>query len=73
MVLIHCLATGRLLVLFRNALLMLGNVMNVHRLGARHVIESGQAVRSVDRPLPNAVSMLIATVGVVVWLSRAAG
>ena len=73
MVVGQCLAKGKLLVLLSNTRLMLTNVMNVQRLGTRHVIESGQAVRSVDRPLPNAVSMLIATVAVVGWMAVAAG
>jgi prepilin peptidase CpaA len=66
-------ARGRLLELFRNTGLMLLNVLNVRRLGARHVIETGKSVRSIDRPLPNAVSMLIATVAVVVWISAGVG
>jgi len=69
MVLAQSVATGKLLLLFRNTRLMLTNVMNVQRLGPKHVIETGRAVKSIDRPLPNAVSMLIATAGVVVWLT----
>ena len=59
---------GRLGDLFRNTGLMLISLLNVRRLGARSVIHTGQTV-STDRPLPNAVSMLVATVGVVVWVS----
>jgi prepilin peptidase CpaA len=62
---------GRLGDLFRNTGLMLISLLNVRRLGARSVIHTGQTV-STDRPLPNAVSMLVATVGVVVWVSAGA-
>jgi prepilin peptidase CpaA len=68
LVLAQCLATGRLRVLFRNTQLMVLNVLNVQRLGPQHVIATGRGVQSIDRPLPNAVSVLIATVAVVAWL-----
>jgi prepilin signal peptidase PulO-like enzyme (type II secretory pathway) len=63
-------ATGRLGQLFGSTGLMLIGLLNVRRLGARHVIETGQSAGgSIDRPMPNAVSMLVATVCVVVWVS----
>jgi prepilin peptidase CpaA len=65
-------ARGRLGDLFRNTGLMLISLLNVRRLGARAVIATGQQASSTDRPLPNAVSMLVATVGVVVWVSAGA-
>jgi len=67
-------ARGRLLDLFRNTGLMLVNLVNLQRLGVRHVMETGQQVpASIDRPLPNAVSMLLATAGVVLWVAGARG
>jgi prepilin peptidase CpaA len=63
---------GRLGDLFRNTGLMLISLLNVRRLGARTVIATGRQASSTDRPLPNAVSMLVATVGVVVWVSAGA-
>ncbi|MEO6435776.1 MAG: A24 family peptidase [Tepidisphaeraceae bacterium] len=62
-------ARGRLLDLFRNSGLMLVNLVNVRRLGREHVMATGAGCKSIDRPLPNAVSMLLATVGVVMWVN----
>ena len=66
------LARGRLKVLFANAALMVVSLLNVRRLGAAAVVETGRRAGGTDRPLPNAVSMLVATVGVVVWVSSTA-
>ena len=63
---------GRLGDLFRNTGLMLISLLHIRRLGARSVIHTGQTA-SMGKPLPNAVSMLVATVGVVVWVSSAKG
>ena len=65
-------ARGRLADLFRNTGLMLISLLNVRRLGAATVIATGRQASSTDRPLPNAVSMLVATVGVVVWVAAGA-
>lgn len=62
---------GRLGALFRSSAVMLLGLLNVRRLGARHVIETGQSAGSIGRPMPNAVSMLVATVCVVVWVAGA--
>ena len=63
---------GRLLDLFRNTGLMLVSLLNVRRLGAATVIETGRRASTTGKPLPNAVCMLVATVGVVVWVATAA-
>jgi prepilin peptidase CpaA len=65
-------ARGRLGDLFRNTGLMLISLLNVRRLGARTVIATGQSAGTLGPPLPNAVCMLIATVGVVVWVAAGA-
>jgi prepilin peptidase CpaA len=61
-VLIQCTAQGKLFALFRNSAVLAMNLMHVSELGARHVAETGQACRSIDRPLPYAVPVLVATV-----------
>ena len=64
---------GRLGQLFQSTGVMLISLLNVRRLGAQSVIDTGRraggAGGSIDRPLPNAVSVLVATVCVVVWVS----
>jgi Flp pilus assembly protein protease CpaA len=72
LVLGHALARGRLGELFRNAGLMVISLLNVRRLGAQQVIDTGRRGSSIDKPLPNALSMLVATVCVVMWVSCSA-
>ena len=62
-------ARGRLGELLRSTGLMLISLLNVRRLGAHAVIDTGRRASSIDRPLPNALSMLVATVFVVMWVS----
>jgi prepilin peptidase CpaA len=63
-------ARGNLRDLFRSTGMMLINLVHVRRLGVRQTIESGQEGSSANfRPLPNAVSMLLGTVAVVIWMS----
>lgn len=66
-------ARGRLTALFRNSALMVIGLLNVRRLGAAAVAETGRRASSTDRPLPNAVSVLVATACVVVWVSSTGG
>ena len=66
------IARGRLAELFRNTGLMLISLLNVRRLGAASVIDTGRRAGTTDKPLPNAVSMLVATVCVVMWVSAGA-
>ena len=60
---------GKLRALLQNTGMMVLGVMNVRRLGAGHVIETGKGCRSIDRPMANAVNVLIATVAVVIWVA----
>jgi prepilin peptidase CpaA len=66
-------ARGRLGDLFRSTGLMVISLLNVRRLGAQQVIDTGRNGSSIDRPLPNALSMLVATVCVVMWVSCSSG
>jgi prepilin peptidase CpaA len=68
-VLTQAIAQGRTLRLFRNSAMIAMNAAHVGELGVEHVAESGKACRSVDRPLPYAVPVLIATL-VLVMNSR---
>ena len=60
-VLITCAIHGRLKLLMNNSLLLAGNIAHVNQLGAEHVQETGASCRSVDRPLPYAVPIFLAT------------
>jgi len=71
--LVQSASQGKLVALLRNTGVMLVNVLNVRRLGAAHVIDTGKRYRSIDKPMPNAVMTLIATVGVVLWVAGKRG
>lgn len=60
-VLFTCAIHGRLRLLMNNSLLLATNIAHVNQLGAEHVQETGTKLRSIDRPLPYAVPILIAT------------
>jgi prepilin peptidase CpaA len=61
-VLVQCAWNGRLRMLFRNSALLAVNLVHTADLGVHHVSETGKSCRSVDRPLPYAVPVLIAVV-----------
>jgi prepilin peptidase CpaA len=65
-VLVQCALKGRLTILFGNTLALLTNFMLIEELGLAQVTANGQQCRSVDQPLPYAVSVLIAAVLLVV-------
>jgi prepilin peptidase CpaA len=65
-VLVQCAAKGRLTILFGNTLALLTNFMMIEELGLDRVTATGQSCRSVDQPLPYAVSVLLAVVLLVV-------
>lgn len=71
-VLAQCAATGRLGRLARNTRVLAVELLNVRHLGAAHVAETGRTFRSIDRPLPYAVPVLVATV-VVLYLFTQGG
>jgi len=52
---------GKLRALFKNSAMVAVNMANVNHLGVEHVVSTGQACRSIDRPLPYAVPVLLAT------------
>ena len=52
----------RMRTLFRNSAVLAVNLAHMNTLGVEHVKETGKTTRSVDRPLPYAVPVLIALV-----------
>lgn len=68
-VLVQCAWQGRLFALFRNSAVLVMNLTQMETLGVQHVSEVGRSFRSVDRPLPYAVPVLVATCSVVaIWM-----
>ncbi len=53
---------GRLRLLFRNSALVAVNLAHLKQVGLEHMTATGQSCRSISRPLPYAVPVLIATV-----------
>jgi prepilin peptidase CpaA len=62
LVLIQCAWRGRMRVLFRNSAVLIINLVHIRQVGLDHARATGQSCRSVDKPLPYAVPVLIATV-----------
>ena len=71
-VLAQCAATGRLGQLVRNTRVLAVELLNVRHLGAGHVAETGRTFRSIDRPLPYAVPVLVATIVVLYLFTQGA-
>lgn len=63
-VLVQSIAQGTLRALLRNSVTAAINVVHVRELGADHVAETGRSLKSIARPLPYAVPVLIATLTV---------
>lgn len=61
----HAAAEGTLPLLFRNSALIALNLIHIRHLDPAHVLSTGQSVKSVGRPLPFAVPVLIAAALVV--------
>jgi prepilin peptidase CpaA len=59
-VLTQCALKRRLPTLFRNSALLAVNLLHVRELGLDHTAATGQSCRSVDKPLPYAVPVLLA-------------
>ena len=57
----QALAQGRLRILFRNSAVVGMNLMHLRDFGIDHVATTGNECRSVNKPLPYAVPVLIAT------------
>jgi prepilin peptidase CpaA len=66
-VLVQAAAQGKLQVLFRNSAVVAMNLFYVREVGMEHASATGRSARSIDRPLPYAVPVLVA---VVVILAR---
>ncbi|HVT89919.1 MAG TPA: A24 family peptidase [Tepidisphaeraceae bacterium] len=64
-VLVQCTYQGKLFALLRNSAVMAISLVHVNQLGVEHAAATGQSCRSVDRPLPYALPVLMATVLVV--------
>jgi len=60
-VVVQAAAQGRMRTLLRNSTIIVANFACASEVGLDHAIESGKACRSVARPLPYAVPILIAT------------
>src|SRR3954467_14757784 len=60
-VLTTCAIQGRIKLLMNNSLLLATNIAHVNQLGTDHVQATGQSCRSIDRPLPYAVPIFLAT------------
>jgi prepilin peptidase CpaA len=58
-VLIQCAFHRRLPMLFKNSAVLVANIASYQQLGHDHVVQTGQSMRSVDKPLPYAVPILI--------------
>jgi prepilin peptidase CpaA len=65
-VLIQSAKQRRLSALFRNSAVLTVNLINIDSIGADAVCETGKACRSIERPLPYAVPVLIAVLIVLV-------
>lgn len=66
MVLAQSAAQGRVGVLLRNSAVLAINVRHMDTLGLDHTMQTGASCRSVDRPLPYAVPVLLATLSLIV-------
>jgi prepilin peptidase CpaA len=66
-VLAQCALTGRLSTLFRNSSMLAMNVVSVRHLGPSHLESTASECRSVEKPLPYAIPILLGTVLVLAW------
>ncbi len=67
MVLTQAAAQGRTRTLLRNSALLAVNLVHVNDVGLDHVKATGQSSRSIDRPLPYAVPVLVAVLILLAW------
>jgi prepilin peptidase CpaA len=65
-VLVQCAATGRLKLLLGNTFSLVVSFLHAGEGGLKQATEIGKGSRSVDRPLPYAVPVLVAVVGLLV-------
>lgn len=57
---------GRLGLLARNSVMLVVNLAHVNEVGLEHATLTGQSCRSVDRPLPFAVPVLLAVIALLI-------
>ena len=67
LVIAQAVQQGRTNALFRNSAVLAVNITHMGDVGVDHVRSTGEASRSVDRPLPYAVPILIALVALLAW------
>jgi prepilin peptidase CpaA len=65
-VVVQSLMQRRTRTLLRNSAVLAINLVHLNELGAEQVMETGRESRSVDRPLPYAVPVLLATLALLV-------
>jgi prepilin peptidase CpaA len=65
-VLAQAAAQGRLRVLTRNSAMLAVNLAHLNEVGLEHATLTGQSCRSVDRPLPFAVPVLLAVLAIAI-------
>lgn len=68
--LVQATCSGKLKALVGNSAVIATGLANVTCLGVEHVEELGQRHRCIERPLPYAVPVLVATVIVLLWWGR---
>ncbi len=56
---------GRLRTLGRNSAMLAVNLIHVNQVGIEHTTVTGQSCKSIDRPLPFAVPVLFAVIGLI--------
>ena len=66
----QAIVQGRLRVLSRNSAVLAINLVHVGDVGLEHTKATGQSCRSVDKPLPYAVPVLIAVMTILVEFSH---
>jgi len=67
LVLIQAACTGRLRLLAVNTFKTIVNLLHVRQLGLAHACSTGRSCRSIDKPLPYALPVLVATLGLLLW------
>jgi hypothetical protein len=65
--LIQATIQGKLLALFRNSVVVAVNLAHLRELGVDNAKTVGQSCRSIDKPLPYAVPVLIGVLVLLAW------
>jgi len=55
--------SGKLRILLKNSAVLAINLAHVRQVGVDHIEQTGKGFRSIDRPLPYAVPMMVAVLG----------